>query len=649
MPQEHPYGHMVQEYFVGRQRELARRRAEARAQVRTAGQLKRLRAQVRRKLRACFGRLPARTALNARVSGTVRRRRYTIEKLIYESRPHLPVTANLYLPRRARGPFPAVLGTCGHSLRGKGEPLYQAFAAHLARQGYAVLIYDPLGQGERSQYGRGDGPGWPRGCTAQHTMAGNQMSLLGEFLGAWRAWDGIRGLDYLLARPEVDPARVGVTGNSGGGTMTTWLTALDDRITMVAPSCFVTRYLCNLENELPQDSEQHPPGLLAAGLDMADFFVARIPRPTLLLGQAKDFFDCRGLKAIHQELRRLYAILGRADDVELFIGPREHGFHRENREAMYRFFNRHAGVRASPREPAGWKPESDETLNAAPGGQVRRLAGARRVFDFTRERAAELAARRGRPGRRALPAAIRRRLNLPPRRGVPHYRCLPMLWQTRAGPRRRNALAVETAPGIQALVHILHPPEWIRYFPACREATIYVPHLSAVEEFLAGKAPKARWLFGVEVRGIGHLQAATCGDADFLGQHGSDYFYAAHSLMMGEPYAGRRVHDLLAVLDLFAANGTRWVHLVGRGLGAIWATFAACLHPLVERVTLHDALRSYHELTQQPLPAWPLSALPRGVLNDFDLPDCHRLLRATRRLRIVRPWDAGMRPVRRRT
>ncbi|KPK79596.1 MAG: hypothetical protein AMJ81_13010, partial [Phycisphaerae bacterium SM23_33] len=385
---------MVHEHFVARERAALRQRAEARGRVKTKAQLMQLRAQVRRKLRACFGPSPKRTPLKPRVTGTVRRRHYTIEKVIYESGPDFPVTANLYIPRGASGPRPAVLGTCGHAQDGKAHGLYQGFCANLARQGYVVLIYDPVSQGERLQYPGREGRAHPRGCCQEHNMAGNQMSLLGEFFGAWRVWDGIRSLDYLLSRPEVDPARVGVTGNSGGGTMTTFLTALDDRFSMAAPGCFVTQYLYNLENERPADSEQGPPGLLGAGLDMADFFIANIPRPTLLLGQAKDYFDRRGLQAVYAELRRLYAILGRAEDVELFIGPREHGYFLENREAMYRFFNRHAGVQAAAREPKRQRLENKQTLYATPGGEVHRLKNVRRVFDFTRQNARGLAGRR---------------------------------------------------------------------------------------------------------------------------------------------------------------------------------------------------------------------------------------------------------------
>ncbi|KKL56561.1 hypothetical protein LCGC14_2244160, partial [marine sediment metagenome] len=250
---------------------------------------------------------------------------YTIHNVIYESRPSFPVTANLYIPTGLTARAPAVLGTCGHAVPGKASDLYQAFSANLARQGYVVLTYDPISQGERFQFALSEDLGRATEGTAAHNVMGNQMSLVGDFFGSWRVGDDIRSLDYLLSRPEVDPTRVGLTGNSGGGTMTTFLTGLDARFTMAAPSCFVTPYLYNLENEEPQDAEQTPPGLLGAGLDMADFYIAYLPRPTLLMGQEKDFFDTRGLREIYRELKRLYGIVGRGDDVKLFIGPREHG------------------------------------------------------------------------------------------------------------------------------------------------------------------------------------------------------------------------------------------------------------------------------------------------------------------------------------
>jgi cephalosporin-C deacetylase-like acetyl esterase len=120
------------------------------------------------------------------------------------------------------------------------------------------------------------------------------MLLVGEFLGAWFAWDAIRALDYLLTRPEIDEQHIGVTGNSGGGTQTTWLCGLEPRFTMGAPSCFVTTFRRDAENELPQDSEQCPPRVLAFDLDHCDFLAAMAPKPVIIMAQEKDYFDARG-------------------------------------------------------------------------------------------------------------------------------------------------------------------------------------------------------------------------------------------------------------------------------------------------------------------------------------------------------------------
>ena len=100
-----------------------------------------------------------------------------------------------------RRPFPAVLGTCGHDAAGIQAPIYQSFCQRLARAGFAVLIYDPINQGERDQYWHL----WDRSdvtsCTHAHNMMGKQLELVGDFFGMWRVWDGMRALDYFLARP----------------------------------------------------------------------------------------------------------------------------------------------------------------------------------------------------------------------------------------------------------------------------------------------------------------------------------------------------------------------------------------------------------------------------------------------------------------
>ncbi len=643
MEHEYLYGHMVQEHYVERVRRIAEERAAERAAVKTREDLKTLSRSVHQRILRCFGPKPEATPLNVRTEGAVEREGYTIEKLLFDSRPGFPVTANLYLPKGQEPPFPAVLGTCGHSMAGKAEPLYQAFCRHLARMGYAVLIYDPISQGERLQYLGLPRKRQPGANTRDHNMMGNQMHLLGGYFGMWRGWDGIRALDVLLDRPEIDRSRVGLTGNSGGGTMTTWLTGLDSRFTMAAPSCFVTRYLNNLENEESQDAEQVPPGLLAAGLDLADFYVARIPRPVILLGKANDFFDRRGLEDTYRELRRLYKIAGAEENVQLFIGPGDHGYHIENRQAMYRFFNEMAGVDADPTEPQPLKVEVPETLNVTPRGQVHHL-NPRTVFDFTRDRANRAAdARKGLAGAE-LREAVARRLALSDRDGPPHYRVLRTSWVKLTKTQRPadNRFPVETEPGIQAMLHAFSEQRMFQ-LPEGETATVYVPHLSALQEFKGRKTPSADPLFAVEPRGIGHMAALTCHLGDFFAPYDSDFMYATYGQMLDEPYSGRRMHDVLRALDLLASRGYTDVHLVGRGLGALWATFAGVLHDSVTAVTLHNGLLSYHELTQTPVYKWPLSAMVFGVLEEFDLPDCLRELAGNKRLTLVKPWDADMR------
>lgn len=639
---EYLYPHMVHEYYVERMRKLSSAREQARGKIRTKNDVLKLKTIVRRKLAQSFGQLPEKTPLNPKVTGRFERSHYTVEKIIFESRPSLLVTANLYVPKGKQGPFPCVLGACGHSAVGKSEPNYQFFAQGLATKGYLVLIYDPLSQGERIQYPVKEGLIHPRGCCQEHNMMGNQMSLIGEFFGKWRLWDGIRALDYLLSRPEADQARVGVTGNSGGGTLTTYLNAFDDRFTMAAPNCFVTTYLCNLENELPADSEQIPPNIIKYGLDMADFFVAQIPRPVILLGQHNDFFDRRGLIKTYEELKRLYVIIGAGENIKLFIGPGEHVYSRQGREAMYAFFNKHAGIMADSRE-CKTIAETPEQLAASPEGQVHKMAG-KRVFDFTKEDAAKINLARKGISPAALKKIIGEALALGDRSIIPHYRVLGPRWNAVKKYACHSSFAVETEPGIQAILHVFGKQNQCFYcFPKLRKVLLYVSHLSSQEDVTAGEAPHNNEpLFALDVRGMGQTKALTCADENFFAPYGNDYFYASYANMFGKPYLGRRVYDLLAVLNLLQSEGCREVHLMGRGLGALTVTFAACLHPLVKRVTLKNTLLSYYELTQTPVQSWPFSAMAYGILRYFDLPDCYHAL-AKKHLKIISPWNSQMR------
>lgn len=624
------FSRMVQEYFVEQLKGVEARGAALRAALTTKQDAESYVRQVQAKIRESFGPEPQRTPLRPRVTSTVERDAYRIENVIFESRPDFPVTGNLYLPKGARSPAPGVVGVCGHSSNGKAEKAYQSFAQSLARLGYVTLIIDPIGQGERLQYvdeqlkpRRGVG-------VSEHLYAGNQQVLVGEFFGAWRAWDGIRALDYLLSREEVDPQRVGVTGNSGGGTLTTWLAGLDRRWTMAAPSCFVTTFRRNLENELPADTEQCPPKALGLGLDHADFLAAMAPKPVLILAKERDFFDARGSMEAYERLKHLYTLLGAPENVSLFIGPTDHGYSQENREAMYAWFHRAAGMGGEAAEPQ-LTLESDATLTCTPRGQVAELKG-RTVFSFTKEKAERLRVDRSPLKGDALRKAVVNVLKLPLRKpAAPDYRILRPLGH-RGYPRpHATTYAVETEPNVFALVTRLNDqPHYSRPPQGPPRAVLYVAHQSSDVELRA--SPWVRELLAAEpdtpfyacdVRGIGESRPDTCGADNFAKPYGADFFYAAHSLMLDRPYLGQKTHDVLRVLDWLSASGHRAVHLAGAGWGSLPATFAALLSERVVKVSLRDSLDSYGALAENEEYAWPLSALLPDVLAHFDLPDCY--------------------------
>src|SRR5947208_10808734 len=224
--------------------------------------------------------------LNVRITGRVQSENYVIEKVMFESAPGFFVTANLYRPNRP-GRFPAVLLQSGHTQEGKPEP--QRVAVNLALKGFVALTFDPLGQGEREQtYERQvDRPlaGW---SVNEHIQAGAQSILIGESVARYFIWDAKRAVDYLLSRPDVDAARIGCAGCSGGGALTTYVGALDPRVKAVAPACYINSYRLLFRGPNP-DSEMSLPGFIAKGLDIADLVELSAPSPWLLLATTGDY------------------------------------------------------------------------------------------------------------------------------------------------------------------------------------------------------------------------------------------------------------------------------------------------------------------------------------------------------------------------
>ena len=203
----------------------------------------------------------------------------------------------------------------------------------------AALVFDPIDQGERGQY-LGEG-GWPKlSGTRGHSMVGVGCTLLGRNTARFEIWDAMRAIDYLQSRPEVDPQRIGCTGNSGGGTQTCYIMALDDRIKAAAPSCYLCGFPALLHTIGPQDAEQNMFGQLAFGLDHADYVMMRAPTPVLLCAATKDFFDIRGAWDMFRYAKRLYTRMGFAERVEILENDAGHNYNKTQREGVARWMAR---------------------------------------------------------------------------------------------------------------------------------------------------------------------------------------------------------------------------------------------------------------------------------------------------------------------
>lgn len=632
------YQHMVLDEYVRQVREILAERRARLAAISTPEQAQAYQQHVRAVIRHALvpqGGVPPKTPLNPRITRVIERDAFRIENVIFESRPGFLVTANLYVPNRLSGPAPCVLGSCGHAEEGKAYEQYQQFSQRLAYAGFVVLTFDPIGQGERDQYydsGYQQKVGWG---TSAHNMAGKQLELLGDWFGFWRLWDGVRALDYLLSRPEVDPTRVGLTGNSGGGTMTTWLWAFDDRFTMAAPSCFVTSFLSNLENEEAADAEQCPPEVLGAGLDHADFILAGAPKPVLLLGQQYDFFDRRGLRQAFADIQAFYDKLGVADRVELFIGPRGHGYYAEDQQAMVEFFCKHAGVPVVQSAEIELLPVQE--LWATPTGQTNKAGGVP-IYELIAQTAREVVQARPALDAGALKARLAQLLALPDTRPLPHYRIPRPVHK----PDEVHArYAVETEGGIRAILRqICADPPHPYSLDVDSEVRLYLPHVSAEAELAenewAAALKAVRPLFALDVRGLGESLPEEHRD-NFFNVYGMDYMFHAYGAMLGQSYLGRRVYDLLCVLDLLAHEGVEKVHLYGRGQGAILALLGALFHEQVASVTLKDAPRSFLEWTQAPYVSWPAANFVRGILRVCDLADIIAALDG--RVTVIDHWE----------
>jgi cephalosporin-C deacetylase-like acetyl esterase len=590
-----------------------------------------------------------RTPLNPRVVGEFARQGYRVRKVIFESLPEYYVTANLYLPTTGAPPYPGVLCPIGHAKNGKAYDVYQHLFIGLVKRGYVVLAYDPMGQGERYQY-------WDflsnrrRFDFNEHDMAGIQEYLLGQSLARYRIWDGIRALDYLGSLPEVDASRLGATGSSGGGTLTTFISMLDSRVKAASIVCYITNLPNKIEyriNDSEGDPEQDIQGLLAAGIDHTEMVGMIAPRPVLIGAARHDFFPIEGTRQTFAELEQLYRKLGAPDRLKMVDFDQRHMYSQALREATYAWFDH--WLKGAPAQVEVHEPEmvteQDAALQCTPTGQVITSLGGKTLHDFNRAESERLAdaleAQRLTHGfGEAMVGRIRARLALRSEPGTPGSRQVGAL---NTGNVRIEKLLIETEPGVVVPLRVVTPRNASGRLPV----VVYLRDRSGGADdpaLFEALASQGRVVAVADVRGFGETMSprSVSGVDYFDARDGMDADFTCASLFLGRPLLGMRVEDTLRVVAYLQSRPDvdgRRLAIAGRGWAGLVALFAAAVDSEIAATAVEGVPVSYGEIARSEIYEQPVSLMLTGVLQDFDLVDVLASVRP-RPLMVLNPRDA---------
>ncbi|QDV26772.1 alpha/beta hydrolase [Aureliella helgolandensis] len=599
-------------------------------------------ADVRQTLDQILGPWPARSPLNPRVTGILHRDGYRVEKIIFESMPNFHVTGALFIPEGHTGRGPAILNVIGHSAQAFRRDIYQNVMLNLVHKGFVVFTIDPLGQGERLQYfDPQNGKSTVGSSTQEHSHAGVQCFLTGRSIARYFTWDGIRAIDYLLTRPEVDPKRIGVTGLSGGGTQSSYVGAIDQRVLAAAPTGFITSTSRLLGSIGPQDAEQHFYHGPLLGIDHADLLEVRAPNPTLQVTTTRDFFSIQGARETAAEVRQVFDILGHSDHFDQIEDDYEHGFTKKNNEATYAFFQKFLDLPGSAQETE-YPYLTEQELAVTETGQVSTSLQSETVFSINRQEAEPLLNKLA-DDRQALsqhlPRALRAAKQLSGYRS-PKPTAAPVF----RGQYQRDGYRVEKwglpGEGKTIIPMLVFAPDTSSEQGTTWPAVIYAHGQGKANDAAVGG------MIETIVRS-GYIVVAP----DLLGYGETTYqFKQGHApvqpffnaMMSGRSVAGINAGDAVRVLRfLQERNDVKpdEIGVVACGDVAPALLHAAAFEQQIQWLVLVDSLLDYQSIVMQPLYDVNANSLVAGALSAYDLPDLLASI-APRRVALLHPRTA---------
>ncbi len=654
---------MLISYLAEKQNELASAWDKKRALLKTAADVEARNAFVRRKVIQMLHGFPEKNPLESVTVKTLQRDGYRIENVMFQSRPDFWVTGNLYVPTSGGGPFPAIISPCGHYPLARMFPQYQSAYLTLVKSGFVVLGYDPIGQGERRQY-------WnPKKNISEvstdpiyeHSMPGQLLLLLGENLTEYMVWDGMRGIDYLVARPEVDPKRIGCAGHSGGGTMTTFLSVVDPRVkcAVTIEGGMVNRWPLHIAPWYPigpSDVEQNLFPSAIYGIDEVDLHTAIAPRPVLTaIEQYSPAFNQAA-----QVVQARYQQLGASGKFATVAADDPHAWTPKLRLATADWFCRWFYNRKGPSSEPVFKVEAPESLYCTPDGSIRYPGKGQTIFSLIVEKQA----------------------NLPPGHTVPTASAELKSYQEKIRADIRSLLRYRKTDRPLAVRHTATTPRdgyTIEKIQFLSEPGIYIPAWVYVPDNKPGILPTILYVsddgmeadglefnigsgsglshsvldslvrdgnlvVAVDVRGIGEtrpLHPATGPCIQFGQLFDLETAMAYMAWFMNQSLLGMRVQDVVRSVDYVTSRrnaDAENLHVIGKGMGGLWCLYAAALDPRIRSLISAQSLLSYRALTEVDRYVYGAEIFVPDVLLHLDLPQVAAAI-AGRPLALIQPKD----------
>ncbi len=600
--------------------------------IKTKAQLAARQAYIRKAFLKSMGHLPSKKSpLNPQITGMHQGDGFKIQNILFESRPSHFVTGNLYLPDSAspRKPGPAILYICGHSLIGRFDPGYQDIHIHLAKAGFIVWVQDTQGQGERySYFDPATGKTTINPGTQEHEYIGARTFLLDQTLAGSFLYDAIRGIDYLTTRPEIDAARIGVTGESGGGTHTSMLMMADPRIAAAAPALFTTSRHAYLWTGGAQDAEQIWPGFSAAGLDHEDFFIAMAPRPVKALAAQYDFFPIEGTRRTIQRAKRFYKLAGKPANLSLSDFPIPHSYPAAMRDTMVAFFARHL-LKKKHTPAASVTPFDQPQMRCTKSGQLRadfpiaqfahetnvaRLNELESLRAKSKNKSASLAWLKKQIHAQRSPCPLN--VRIVPTDTLDGFEVQSLLWWSQTNLFNHGMLFRPPNTASKPL-----PVTLAVWDHGSTALALHLP-------FLESQRDQGRAVLVLNVSGVGAIAPIPINLRPLTGYSSTMHTLANDLIWLGDSLCALRAFDVTRALDMLATRpglSMKNLHLYAHGRHGVYGQLAAAIDPRITKTHVQSGIGSFASLIRsfhydrddiQSL------VIP-GILAHLDLPDLH--------------------------